>query len=260
LQLKNIFADNLQTILMPNIKPNELNSNISVDCVVFGFDLSFNELKVLLIERKAPEDFVGNFPLFALPGDLIKNDENLDEAATRVLKELTNLDNVYLKQFKAYGNPDRVSNTKDSDWLRNFRSDPEARVVTIAYFSLVEFNKFHPKAAHFAKNVVWMPISEIPELAFDHNEILEGALKSLQEKARYYPVGIDLLPEKFTLSQFQKLYEVISNQNLDKRNFRRKILKMNFLVPINEKQSNVSHKPANLFVFNKEINVESAIY
>ena len=227
-----------------------LNPNISVDCVVFGFQNA--KLKVLLMERNHIHEDGENSTDTALPGDLIKNDENLDEAATRVLGELTGLDHIYLEQFAAFGDPARLASEGDQHWLEQIRENPEARVVTIGYFSLIRPENFEIHVSSFAKNADWYELNEVPSLAFDHDEILIKGLEALKNKLRNHPIGFELLPRKFTLGQLQQLYEIILDTELDKRNFRRKVLKLNFLEPLSEKQSGVAHKPANLYRFDKE--------
>jgi 8-oxo-dGTP diphosphatase len=220
-------------------------SDISVDCVVFGYDE--NQLKVLLIEQKrVNKDAPARY---ALPGDLVYESEGLDAAAARVLKELTSLENVYLEQFRSFGDPNRVSKQKDLAWLRAFRQNPDVRVITVGYYSLVKMEQYQPEASSFAKDAVWMPINNVPELAFDHNMILNQALAALRSKFKFYPVEFQLLPKKFTLSQLQELNELILEEKLDKRNFRRKALKLEGLVPLDEKQKGVLHKPAQLYSF-----------
>lgn len=228
------------------------NPHVSVDCVVFGFDGI--GLNVLLIERDyGKEDIDGKAASdWLLPGDLIRDDEDLDAAANRVLSELTHLDNIYLQQFHAFGNPDRVRKKSDSAWLRSVRGNPDARVVTIGYYSLVRQKDYTPTADSFARKTAWHPVTDIPELGFDHNLIFETALMALQTSVQSKAVGYELLPEKFTLSQIQKLYEAIFQQSLDKRNFRRKILSRGFLLAQDEKQTDVPHKRAQLFRFDKE--------
>ncbi|MFM1875478.1 MAG: hypothetical protein RL266_1215 [Bacteroidota bacterium] len=225
-----------------------VNPNVSVDCVVFGFDK--NGLKVLLIERENPDNTEGKN--YQLPGDLIHNDENLDEAANRVLKELTNIDKLFLEQFAAFGDPQRVKRENDLEWLRSVRKDPDARVVTIGYYALIKSENFKPTANSFARKAEWVNKNDVPELAFDHNQILSAALEALKLKMRTVPVGFELLPKKFTLRQLQSLYEAVLGSEIDKRNFRRKILGMKFIVPLDEKQKGVAHKPAQLFQFNKK--------
>ncbi len=221
--------------------------DISVDCVVFGFDEE--QLKVLLIEQMPPEDTASIEKRYALPGDLLLVDEGLDEAVSRVLMQLTSLENLYMEQFQTFGNPDRVSGLKDQEWLRAFRQNPEARVVTVGYYSLVKMEDYNPKADSFASETVWMNLSDVPQLAFDHNQILETALESLREKIKYHPIGFELLPAKFTLSQLQQLNETVLGDQLDKRNFRRKVQKMDSVVALDEKQKGVVHKPARLYAY-----------
>lgn len=219
--------------------------NISVDCVVFGFD--DNQLKVLLIEQEKLSE--RHIPMVALPGDHVFIGEDLDDAANRVLQELTGIEGLYLKQFHAFGNPNRTKGEKDAQWLRQVRKNPEAHIVTIGYYSLVRMEDLHPKASSFAKNTGWVDISEIPELAFDHNEIFEYALDQLRMDAESYHISFELLPKKFTLAQLQQLHELILDKKLDKRNFRKSIKKLDELIPLNEKQKGVYHKPAQLFSF-----------
>jgi hypothetical protein len=230
-----------------NTNNGKLNPHVSVDCVIFGFD--FEELKVLLIERGPHSSSLVDERSLTLPGNLIFDDEDLDTSAKRVLKELTGLDDIYLEQFYTFGDPNRVKNVHDQAWLKSVREEPSARVITVAYFSLVNLNSFTPQASSFAKKADWFPLSNIPDLAFDHNQILQKALLALKHKLHTEPVGFELLPEKFTLGQLQKLYEVILNASLDKRNFRRKILSKKVLIPLHEKQKGVPHKQAQLYSF-----------
>ena len=219
--------------------------DIPVDCVVFGFDE--DELKVLLIEQKQPDGKSAIKLQKAVPGDLVDENESLDEAAQRILLELTSLKGIYLKQFHAFGDPDRVSGLKDRDWLRSFRTHPERRVITIGYYSLVKMDDFNPQAASFAAKAQWVDVYKIPSLAFDHNNIVDQALQVLRHELMADHIGFELLPEKFTLSQLQKLYEIILDKKLDKRNFRKNIMRTDTVTPLEEKQSGVYHKPAQLF-------------
>lgn len=228
----------------------KLNPHVSVDCVIFGFDN--NDLKVLLIEQFPSENSVSDHGSMALPGNLIKEDEDLDDAAKRVLKELTNLGDLYLEQFATFGNPNRLSKPEDKRWLEATREIPEARVITVAYYSLVRLERYSPTPSGFAKNAAWVNINEVGNLAFDHNIILEKALSILKKDLHKIPAGFELMPEKFTLSQLQRLYEIILNTELDKRNFRRKIIKSGIIKPLKEKQEGVNHKPARFFKFNKK--------
>ncbi len=201
---------------------------LTVDCVVFGFDEG--ELKVLLIERGlAP--FKG---AWALPGGFVRVDETIDDAARRELLEETGLSNVYLEQLYTFGAVDR---------------DPRERVVSIAYYALVKLSEHPAAGATDASDAKWFPVNSIPNLAFDHSEILQTAFARLQGKVRYEPIGFELLPPKFTLSQLQHLYEAVLQTTLDKRNFRKKILSMGLLIPLDETSASGAHRPAQLFRF-----------
>ncbi|MFM7757567.1 MAG: NUDIX hydrolase [Crocinitomicaceae bacterium] len=226
---------------------HELNPNVSVDCVIFGFDLE--KLTVLLIDRGQQTQ---HGPRLALPGNLIYNDENLDQAANRVLDELAGINDIYLEQVGAFGDPNRISKDDDREWLQSIRAEPEARVITVAYYSLVKMSDYSPHASSFAKTAGWAPVSEIFELAFDHFEILQAAKDKLRQKIKIQPIGFNLLPEKFTLSQLHKLYESILDKPLDKRNFRRKVQKIGIVTALKEKQRGVPHKPSLLYKFNEE--------
>lgn len=225
---------------------SQKNPNISVDCVVFGFD--FENLNVLLIEQRQ-DDNINQKTRFAIPGDLVNADEDLDSAAYRVLKELTSIEKIYLKQFHAFGDPKRLSKKEDKFWLQKLRTQPDARVITVSYFSLIKMSDVSPKASSFAGNTHWVNINQIPRLAFDHNKIFNKALETLRDDLEYKQIGFELLPKKFTLSQLQKLHEVVLGSKLDKRNFRKKMKKNDNVVPLNEKQKGVLHKPAQLFKF-----------
>ncbi|MEP2772935.1 MAG: NUDIX domain-containing protein [Fulvivirga sp.] len=222
-----------------------LNPNVSVDCLVFGYEAG--ELKLLLIQRDASRANDRSVLSWTLPGDLIQDDEDLDDAAHRVLQELTTLDRVFLKQFGAFGDPSRVRRPADKVWLEKTRAFPEARVITVAYYALVNVGHFSPSPSNFAVDTQWMSLNEIPDLAFDHNLIVKKGIETLRNEVESSTIAFQLLPEKFTLSQIQELYETILDQPLDKRNFRKKILASGMLEPLREKQQGVSHKPAQLY-------------
>jgi len=224
--------------------------NVSIDCVVFGFD--FTNLNVLLIERNITIESIVYADL-KLPGDLMRLDEDLNEAAARILKENTGLTNIYLKQFKAIGSPDRLKGKpRDMEWLRQI-DHPEEHVITIAYYSLINISEPGNPKLIISDNAQWCPVNEISDLVMDHLDILNGALEHLRVELLNKPIGFELLPAKFTLSQMQKIYEVILGTSFDKRNFRKKISSMKYLVPLNEKQVGVAHKPARLYTFSREI-------
>jgi 8-oxo-dGTP diphosphatase len=221
--------------------------HISVDCVIFGYD--DDGLKVLLIDQQLPYDGssadIQTQP--QLPGDLILINEGLLQAAKRVLFELTQLNGIYLKQFHAFGDPSRVN---DLAWLQSLRTHPEQRVITVAYFGLVSLQDHTPKPSSFAGSVNWVDLNDIPPLAFDHNEILSTGFDALREQLESHHISFELLPKKFTLSQLQALYELVLDKKFDKRNFRKNVKRMSHVIPLNEKQQGVMHKPAQLFSFN----------
>ena len=235
-------------------KPAHLQ--VSVDCVVFGYD--DDGLKVLIIDQRKPQG-MDNQPdgaewqlQAALPGDLVLENESLEEAASRVLHELTGLENLFLKQFHAFGDPDRVRQEKDQKWLHAFRTQPEIRVMTVAYYGLVSLQDYMPQAASFAGSARWLDLGRVPGLAFDHNRILETAVDTLREQLESHHISFELLPKKFTLSQFQALHEIVLNKKFDKRNFRKNVKRMVHVVPLDEKQQGVLHKPAQLFTYQPE--------
>lgn len=233
------------------MKKSTFRKHLSVDCVIFGYDESNNKLKVLLIEQKDPalKSAHAYRQQFAIPGDLIDESESLDEAATRVLKELTHVEGLHLKQFQTFGDPMRVKQEKDKEWLAFYRSDPDARVVTIAYYTLVRKEMIRPIPGSFAKNVVWKNVKRVPPLAFDHNLIVKTAIEDIRACMHYNHIAEQLLPKKFTLRQLQNLYEVILNTSFDKRNFIKRFKKDEELIELGEKQKGVLHKPAKLYAF-----------
>lgn len=223
--------------------------DISVDCVIFGFDDEDDQLKVLLIEQKKLSKKM--ITRMALPGDLVHDDECFETAAERVLKELTQMSGLFLQQFKAFGDPNRVKAKKDQEWLVGYRENPQRRVATLGYYSLVRMEDYQPFPSSFAAKTEWISIQDVPkmELAFDHNIIFEEGLKALRNDFEQEVFASELLPKKFTLGQLQRLHEIILRKKLDKRNFRKNLKKMDELVPLNEKQKNVNHKPAQLYKF-----------
>ncbi len=206
-------------------------SAFTVDTVIFGFDEG--DLKVLLIKR-GEDPFMGKW---ALPGYFVYPNEELDTAANRVLEELTGIADVFLEQVKTFGRVDR---------------HPFGRVITIAYFSLIKISNYSIQPASIALKAKWHSVSQIKDLAFDHDEILAACFNQLKKSVRSRPVGFELLPSKFTLTQLQHLYEAILETELDKRNFRKKILSMDLLIDLKETQEGVAHRPAKLYQFDKD--------
>jgi 8-oxo-dGTP diphosphatase len=204
--------------------------SLTVDCIIFGLDES-SRLKVLLIQR-AKDPFKD---AWALPGGFVDENETLEYAALRELKEETGISDLFIEQLFTFGTPGR---------------DPRGRVVTVAYYSLINLAEHKIGADTDAQDVKWFPINTLPPLAFDHAEILETAINRLRGKVRYQPIGFELLAEKFTLTQLQKLYETILDKELNKRNFRTKILKMNILKE-EDILRGVAHRPAQLYSFDK---------
>ncbi|MDY8137761.1 NUDIX hydrolase [Aquimarina sp. 2201CG5-10] len=207
------------------------NIKVAVDAVVFGY--KERTLNVLLIKRNI-EPFKNSW---ALPGGLVLEDESLEQAVERELKEETNVTVDYLEQLYSFGNPGR---------------DPRNRVVSITYFGLVKPEHHTIKADTDAQDVAWFDINELPELAFDHQNILDVAKKRLQNKLIYEPIGFDLLANKFLFSDLEKLYMSILEKQIDRRNFRKKILSFGILEELKEKVSEGRGRPANLFKFNQK--------
>lgn len=204
--------------------------SLTVDIVIFGFDGA--QLFVLLIQRDQPP-FAGNW---ALPGGFVDLDESLEGAARRELKEETGVNNIFLEQLFTFGEVDR---------------DPRGRTVSVAFFALVKRMEQAIRAGSDARAAEWFELDRMPRLAFDHAKILKLAVERLRGKLRYQPIGFELLPRKFSLRELQSLYEVILGRPLDKRNFRKRILKMNILVELNETERNVAHRAARLYRFDK---------
>lgn len=206
--------------------------NLSIDCVVFGFDNG--ELKTLFIKRNT-EPGMG---MMALPGGFIGLNEELDDAPARRLRELTGITNIYMQQVCTFGELDRF---------------PLRRVITIAYYALIKIDDYSILPGKDAQEAQWISVKNVPPMPFDHRKIFDAALEKLRERVRMEPIGFNLLPEKFTISQLQHLYEAILDKTFDKRNFRKKLAKMNLLIDLKEKQKNVSHRAANLYKFDETI-------
>lgn len=227
--------------------------NISVDCVIFGFD--FEKLNVLLVEREMKDKKSGEILIrdHTLAGYHIFEDEDLDSAAARILKGLTGLDNIFLEQFGAFGQLDRVSSRKDKMWLEYINKGFADRIVTVGYLALIDNTKVTLTLKD--RNVAWFPVSAVQEMemAFDHRFLFYSALEALQRKVKVEPIVFELLPDYFTISQLQKAYEAVLGTSFDKRNFRKKVAQMHYVIPLRKKQQGVPHKPAQFYLFSREV-------
>lgn len=223
--------------------------NISVDCVVFGYDISTKSLNVLLINRYLESKGEVLVDDYVLTGYHVYTHETLDETATRVLKELTGLTNQYKKQFKAFGNPDRLTNEKDLLWIQN--EEFNTRTITVAYYFLL---KTEDVSLDNSKNeATWFPVNDLPILGFDHKTIIQEAYEDLKVKCLSEPIIFKLLPDKFTINDVQDLYESILGIEIDNRNFRRKLINKKYIIALDEKQVGVSKRPAQLYMFSLDI-------
>lgn len=203
---------------------------VAIDCIIFGFD--GENLKLLLIQR----GFEPNVHSWSLMGGFLQSEETLQDAANRVLKNLTGLEGVYLEQLHAFSDPER---------------DPVERTVCVAYFALIDIHKYE-NLLREEFHAEWFLLDEIPDLIFDHNQMVEKAKKQLRYKAALHPILFELLPEKFTVPQLQNLYEGVYGVSLDSRNFSRKLLSSGLLVKLNEKDKSSSKKGAFYFTIHKE--------
>lgn len=203
---------------------------LAVDCIIFGFDNE--DLKVLLIQR----DFEPEQGKWSLMGGFLKQNETLDDAAARVLHRLTGVHDIYLEQLFAFSEVNR---------------DPVARTISTAYYAIINIEKYNEKIST-KHNAKWFSLSEVPKLIFDHDDMLDKAIKRLRRRTSINPIGFELLPEKFTMRQLQKLYEAILDKKLDKRNFVNKINSMDVLIKLDEKDMSSSTKGSFLFIFNEE--------
>ena len=241
-----IFASTLNTPIIGNMstptgprtlsqsteemRSHYLKCGVSVDCVIFGFDEG--DLKILLV-RRGVEPYQGQW---ALPGDLVDPDEDLNVAAVRVLNELTGLNNVYMKQVLTFGEVHR---------------HPLGRVFTVAYYSLIRIDKYKVNEGNWAEEARWWSLKEIPDLPFDHNLIVETVSENFRSQVRRQPIGFELLPNAFTLTEIQHLYEAVLQTNFDVRNFRKKLLATGLLIDTDTFTRYNAHRPARLYRFDK---------
>jgi len=221
----------------------------SVDCVVIGFDQ--NGLNILLLKLKEHD-------LWMLPGGFIQIDEDMDQAATRILEERTGIKLPYLKQFHTFGDVNRNQKTKLPDVkqtadeeLKRMIAFIEPRFISSGYLSLIDMRDCAPTPDALSDKCTWLPVKQLPQLIYDHNEIVKKAMEQLRTRINYMPVGNSLLPEKFTMKEFQILYEQILNKSLDRGNFQKKMLKLGFLDRHEKQHTGGAHKAPYLYSFNK---------
>ncbi|MEM7380950.1 MAG: NUDIX domain-containing protein [Bacteroidota bacterium] len=233
---------------------NEVIPGHSIDCVILGYH--DKELKVLLLKRKGQD-------LWALPGGFIKQSEDLDKAAIRILEERTGLKSIFLQQFYTFGTKDRRSVSSKSEiammnnMIRQYPfKEPEKitsflqdRFITTGYFALVQLNKSKPEPDFMSSHCEWQSLKSLPELVLDHSYILQKAISHVQTQLNYLPFGLSLLPQKFTMQELQNLYEVLLNRTLDRGNFQRKMLALNILKRHEKQHTGKAHKAPYLYSF-----------
>ena len=221
---------------------------ISLDCVIFGFDDS--RLKVLLLRMRGMKSW-------ALPGGFIKKAEHGDDAAMRILKERTGVSNLFLQQFSTFTNPNRNSGISLDDLIVNKvigKEDMEwfnERFISIGYYALTNHKKVIPTVDDLSDACAWHDLKDIPDLMYDHEEILQKALNEVQADLQYHPIGQNLLPQKFTMPELQSLYEAILDKELDRRNFSRRVMSYGILEKLDEHRTGLAHKAPRLYKFNK---------
>lgn len=229
---------------------DEFLSHLSIDCVIFGFQE--NQLKVLLLKWKYMD-------VWSLPGGFVKKDENLEEAVQRVLQERTGVDDIFLTQFGVFSDPTRKNPVLNEDARQEAGVSPEnfdwlnQRFLSVGFYALVEYSKVNPMPDQYTESCEWKSIDEVGDLIMDHNEMVDKALEKLRLELRYQPVGYNLLPEKFTMPELQKLYETILGRELDRRNFQRKILSYKILKRLPERRTGVAYKAPYLYKFDDEV-------
>ncbi|MCO6493567.1 MAG: NUDIX hydrolase [Phaeodactylibacter sp.] len=235
---------------MPPFQVEELHPGLSIDCVIFGFHE--NELKVLLLKLK-------NLDKWALPGGFVEKGKDVDEEAARVPEQRSGLKGIFLRQFHLFGSADR-NDKGHAALLVEKKIIPgelkgwfEQRFVSVGYFALVEYSKVeHPKPDYTSEACEWRYLKDLPDMILDHKKIVAKAHEALKKELNYQPVGLDLLPDQFTMPELQALYETILEKQLDRRNFRRKILSYDILIPTDKHRTGVRHKAPLLYEFDRE--------
>lgn len=225
------------------MKKKFIQTFVSIDCVVFAFD--GEQIKILLVSKDKKNN------LLKLPGSLIYDDEDVDDAASRVLYELTGIKKMILRQFRCFASPRRASNEEDIKWLDIAYQPNINRLITVAYLSISRIDRKLRNISKY-KETEWLPIDKIPDLPFDHNQIIDESLKEIQRWIEIdSAIVFELLPSKFVISQVHKLYEAIYIKNLDIRNFHKKIQSLPYIKELDEKQKNVSHRAAKYYKFDR---------
>ena len=229
--------------------PDQLVPGQSIDCVILGFEN--DELKVLILKLSARNNWV-------LPGGFIFKDENMDDAAIRILKERTGIDLPFMEQFKTFGGVDRRKKAESVNIYKSYGIEGpvldwlQQRFITTGYLSLVNINKCAIQSDSSSDQAKWVSTDKVPQLLFDHNQIVDTAIDYLQNQLNYLPVGSEMLPKKFTIKELQKLYESILKRPLDRGNFQRKILKLGILVRHEKHLAGGAHKAPYLYSFDHE--------
>lgn len=251
------FVSNIKNIVLSkieNFNPQKFLDHISLDCVIFGFH--DNELKVLSLHLKHTKEY-------ALPGGFLGKSETLEEAANRVLKERTGLDQIFLKQFRVFSDPERSKTNNALQDLIKSGANPDLdffakRFITVGFYALVDYSQVNPTPDFFSDRCEWKNLNDIDTLILDHKNITEKALNALRFQLNDQPIGYNLLPQKFTMPELQKLYETILGKQLDRRNFQRKMLSYKILNKLDERKTGSANKSPFLYEFNLE-NYESAL-
>ena len=230
--------------------PKSFLPSVSVDCVIFGFHA--NELKVLLLKLKEVEEWM-------LPGGFVNRDQDLNTGAGTVLQQRTGLENIFLRQFYVFGDVARnkvphidrllaqgLIDTEQAEWFQQ-------RFISVGYYALVEYSKVTaPTPDAFSESCTWVSMAAIPPLLLDHKAILHRAYDTLKKELNSQPIGLNLLPEEFTMTELQSLYETILQRKIDRRNFRRKMLSMNVLKDTNKRRTGLGHRAPIIYTFDRE--------
>jgi len=228
---------------------NFIHTYVSVDCVVFGFD-NENRLKILLVLKH--RDKAQMEKQRRLPGSLIFSDEDVDDAAQRVLHEITGIKKMILKQFKCFADPKRASNENDIIWMGQEYKHNIDRIITVAYLSLCRIDQKINSTKY--DTVDWFPIDKIPVLPFDHNLIIKESLIEIRKWVESdFSIIFELLPKKFTIRQLHQLYNDLSGRQIDIKNFHKKISSFNYIIALDEMEANVSHRAARYYKFDPKI-------